>query len=309
MKKINLFILIIFFNFNLVFAETNIIIKFKVENEIVTNIDLQKEEKYLISLNKKLANLPNVDLSRLAQKSLLNEKIKKKTLEDYFDLTKDFKTTDKLFVNMYKNLGFNTEDSFNNYLRNQGLDTKFIINKLKIEGLWNKLIYEKFRKQLNIDKAKIKKEISELKDKKTNTKEYSISEILFKLEPGERLEEKYKLILSDIKMNSFETAANIYGLSESSKYGGKVGWVKKFQLVDKIAAKIGNLKIGDISEVFEFPNGYLIIKLNDIRVVENKINIDKETEERFSAEVDRQLNEMSLIFFNKVKQKIIISEL
>ena len=309
MRKFLIFVLLIFFNNNICNASNNIKIKFKVENEIITNIDLKKEEQYLISLNKNLQNIPKFELSKLAQKSLLNEKIKKKTLENFFDLSKNYQITEKLFVNMFSNLGFKSEIEFNNYLVSNDLTDDFLKNKLKIEGLWNKLIYDKFRGQVKVDKNKIKKEISNLEQKSLDTKEYFIKEILFKLEPKEQLDEKYQLIVSSIYKNSFETAANIYSLSESSKYGGNIGWVKKIQLIDKISKEVEKLKIGEISKVIEFPNGYLIIQINDIRMVENKFDVNKEIDKRINSEIDRQLNELSLIFFNKVKKKIIISEL
>ena len=309
MKKFLIFVLLIFFNNNICNASNNIKIKYKVENEIITNIDLKKEEQYLISLNKNLQNIPKFELSKLAQKSLLNEKIKKKTLENFFDLSKNYQITENLFINMFSNLGFKSEIEFNNYLVSNDLTADFLKNKLKIEGLWNKLIYEKFRGQVKVDKNKIKKEISNLEQKSLDSKEYFIKEILFKLEPNEKIDEKYQLIVSSIYKNSFETAANIYSISESSKYGGNIGWVKKIQLLDKISKEVENLKIGEISKVIEFPNGYLIIQVNDIRMVENKFDVNKEIDKRVNSEIDRQLNELSLVFFNKVKQKIIISEL
>ena len=309
MRKFLIFVLLIFFNNNICNASNNIKIKFKVENEIITNIDLKKEEQYLISLNKNLQNIPKFELSKLAQKSLLNEKIKKKTLENFFDLSKNYQITENLFINMFSNLGFKSEIEFNNYLVSNDLTADFLKNKLKIEGLWNKLIYEKFRGQVKVDKNKIKKEISNLEQKSLDSKEYFIKEILFKLEPNEKIDEKYQLIVSSIYKNSFETAANIYSVSESSKYGGNIGWVKKIQLIDKISKEVENLKIGEISKVIEFPNGYLIIQVNDIRMVENKFDVNKEIDKRVNSEIDRQLNELSLVFFNKVKQKIIISEL
>ena len=309
MKKLLLLFLITFLNISYCYSTNNISIQFKVENEIITNIDLKNEEKYLISLNKKLQNLPKFELSKLAKRSLLNEKIKKKTIEDFYDLSKEYQISEQLFINMFKSLGFNSEEEFSGYLKNYDLSTDFLKKKLKIEGLWNKLIYQKFREQVVVDKQKIKKEISILNQKNLNNKEYYIKEILFKLEPYEQLDDKYRLIISNIKNNGFETAANIYSLSESSKYGGNVGWVKKTQLVDKISNEIDKLKKGEISKVIEFNNGYVLIQLSDIREGKNKFDINKEIDKRVNSEIDRQLNELSLIFFNKVKQKIIISEL
>ena len=308
MKKILFFCISFLFISNILFAE-NIIIKFKVENEIITNIDIRKEQKYLLALNNNLKELPKNELKKLAERSLLNEKVKLSTIRTFFDLSKPEKITNQLFTNMYLRLGFESEKNFSDYLNNYNLNTKFVKNKVKIEGVWNKLIYQKFITQVQIDENKIKKQLIDLKKKNKNSlEEYSLSEILFKVNSDENLEQKHNLILSNIKKMGFESAANIYSLSESNKYGGKVGWVKKGQLLEKISNLLDSLEIGQISKPLKFPNGYLLIKINEIRKVEKKINFQKEFDKMVSLERDRQLNELSLIYFNKIKQRLLISE-
>ena len=57
MKIVIIFLISIFYN-NLVFA-IDIKIKAKVNNEIITNIDIDHEKKYLVFLNPKLVELNN----------------------------------------------------------------------------------------------------------------------------------------------------------------------------------------------------------------------------------------------------------
>jgi len=309
MRNFRYLCLVFFFIISPANSENSIEIKFKVENEIVTNYDLIKERNYLISLNKQLSEIPNRDLDFLAERSLLNEKVKKNTLNNYFDLTKKHEIAEKLFVNLYKNLGFKSENEFNNYLINLQLDSDYFKEKVKIDSLWNQLIFNKFRNQVVIDKKKIKEEVLSLKLKDQNNKEYLISEILFKLEDNESVNEKYKLIKENINSKGFETAANIFSFSKSSKLGGNIGWVKKSQLNDSISKTLDEIPIGNLSDPIKFPSGYLIVKVNKIRNSLKQTNVDQEIEKRIDSEIDRQLNQFSLIFFNKVKQNIIISEL
>tara|TARA_Y100001970_G_scaffold206103_1_gene251000 strand:- start:51 stop:980 length:930 start_codon:yes stop_codon:yes gene_type:complete len=308
MRNFRYLCLVFFFIISPVNSENSIEIKFKVENEIVTNYDLIKERNYLISLNKQLSEIPNRDLDFLAKRSLLNEKVKKNTLNNYFNLTKKHEIAEKLFVNLYKNLGFKSENEFNNYLINLQLDSDYFKEKVKIDSLWNQLIFNKFRNQVVIDKKKIKEEVLSLKLKDQNNKEYLISEILFKLEDNENVNEKYKLIKENINSKGFETAANIFSFSKSSKLGGNIGWVKKSQLNDSISKTLDEIPIGNLSDPIKFPSGYLIVKVNKIRNSLKQSNIDQEIEKRIDSEIDRQLNQFSLIFFNKVKQNNLISE-
>ena len=80
----------------------------------------------------------------MAKRSLLNGKIKKKTIEDFYDLSKEYQISEQLFINMFKSLGFNSEEEFSGYLKDYDLSTDFLKKKLNIEGLWNKLIYQKY---------------------------------------------------------------------------------------------------------------------------------------------------------------------
>ena len=89
-KNIKLFciVVLILFKNNLVFSNNEIEILFKVDNEIITNIDVEKEKRYLIALNNKLNEIPASQLNIIAKESLIKEIIKKKELNKFFDLSK-----------------------------------------------------------------------------------------------------------------------------------------------------------------------------------------------------------------------------
>ena len=90
---------------------------------------------------------------------------------------------------------------------------------------------------------------------------------------------------------------------------GEIGWVKETQLSKEILKKIKRLKIKEFTEPLIVGNGYLILQLNNIRKVEEKIDIDKELETLVEKEIDRQLNQYSTIYFNKIKKNILVNEI
>ena len=82
-KNIKLFciVVLILFKNNLVFSNNEIEILFKVDNEIITNIDVEKEKRYLIALNNKLSEISTSQLNIIARESLIKEIVKKKRIK------------------------------------------------------------------------------------------------------------------------------------------------------------------------------------------------------------------------------------
>ena len=286
-------------------TENKITIKFLIENEVLTNIDFLNEEKYLLALNNSLENIPKNQLKELSESSLIREKIKKIELSKYYDFDRESKYGDELLKDFYKRLNFNNEKQFELYLKKYNLNLQFVKEKLKIESLWNELIFKKFNNQLNINEDGLKKK---LLLQKNLVNEYSLSEILFEIKENENLETKYKLILENIKDTGFKNAANIFSISDSSKFGGDLGWISETQLNENLLTQIKLLNINQLTKPIQVINGYLVIKLNDKKEKKLKIDFDKTLKKMVIEEKNRQLNQFSLIYFNKIKQNIFISE-
>ncbi|MDC0442289.1 hypothetical protein OAL94_02065, partial [Candidatus Pelagibacter sp.] len=266
----------------------NIIIIGKVGNVIITNYDVKKETTYLKILNSKLSNLENKKIFEIGKNSLSNELIKKKELEKFFDLKKENSFLEQVFQNFYKDLGLKNENEFKKYLSiNKTYSVDEIKEKLKIEIMWNQLIYELYNRQVSIDENELLKRIN---NEKNIIEEYLLYEIFFRLENSENLNEKKEKILSSISDIGFNNTANLYSISESSSYGGKIGWVKETNLSEIIKIELEKIDIGQHSKVMQIGNNFMILKIED-KKSSNKI-IDKKTrlEELKKFEVNKQLN-------------------
>jgi len=290
------------------YSEEKVYIELKIENEIITNIDINNEKNYLIALNNNLENLDKKQLYLISKNSLIKEKIKKIELDKFFDFEKNRVLMEELIKNLYKNLKFNDEKEFAEYLDNYNLEVDEVGEKILIETLWNELIFNKFNKNININENKLKIKLEE-QLKKNKIEEFNLSEIIFEIKSSEKLEKKRKKISNFINDNGFKNAANSFSISDSAKFGGKIGWVNKTQISKVILEKISKLQIGEITDPIQINNGYIIIKLNDKRLIKRNIDIDKEIKKLVIYEKDKQLNQYSLMYFNRIKKNLLINEL
>ena len=304
MKIVFSIIYFIFFT-NLTLALENKIL-IKVNNEIITTVDLLNEIKYLNSINNNFKDFKKEEIYMISKKSLIREKIKEIELLNYF---KEIKIKDEFFNNLIndhiKRLNFNSLAEFKSHLKNNDVKFGVIKKKITVEILWNRLIFNKFSKNVKIDREQIKIELNNSNIKK----ELLLSEILFTVENNENLVDKYKLIVKNINEKNFDKAASIHSISDTSKSGGKLGWIPMLGLNEKIKKELLNIKIGDFTKPIVIPGGFLIIKINDARKIEDKIDIKKEVESVAERKTNEQLNQFSVIYFNKIKKNIKISEL
>ena len=301
MKKF-LFIFILSLTFNNVQSiETKII--HKIQNEIITNIDIKNEFKYLMALNNKLKELDKEKILVISNESAIREKIKKiEILKNFKEIKINNEYLNLLLKNIYSKLNIESSEKFEIYLKDYNLNLEDIKKKITIDALWNELIIQKYSSKITIDKIKIKKEI--LENNNIKSREFKLSEIIFEIKNKDELEKKYKEIVKNIVEIGFENSASIYSFSKSSKSGGDIGWISENSLNNKISEKIKYLKIGEISKPIILPNGVLLLKINDIKTSVLKIDIDAELEKALRYEQNRQLNQYSNIYYNKIKKDI-----
>ena len=288
---------------------TNIEIKFKVENEIITNQDIINEINYLKLLNNKLNSLSNRNQENIAVNSLIQEKVKFIELRNFFDFDREDQQMEKLInFTLKKNLGIKN-NNLDEFFKKNNLNLTEIKFKIKNEILWNKLIYDKYKSRLNIDEKNLREELSKMVSNRKKIEEFKLSEILFEVKGNEELNSKYQKILKSISNEGFKNTANIYSVSNSAKFGGQLGWIKKTQLSKKIQEIIADILIGETSKPIRSGAGFLIIKLDDKREVKSNINLENEFKKLRDSEMDRQLNQYSIYYFNRVKKNIFIDEL
>ena len=278
MKKIFVIIssLILLFFSNINASEVKIL--YKLENEIITSHDIKNELNYLISLNNNLTSLGDKKLNQIAVNSAIKEKIKYLELINYFKLDEDNVEVDEIVLKeLFTRLNINDVDSLKRYFTSYNLNLDQVKFKIKVELFWNKLIFDKYQKNISINKNELKnKLINDLKNKDL-IEEYFLREILFKLEENEILDEKYENIKETIENTGFENAANIFSISNTAKFGGKIGWVSKIQLSKKITNELDKIEKNNFTNYIPVGNGYLIVKVEDKRQIKSEFDLEKET--------------------------------
>ena len=286
--------------------ETNAIeskIVHNIENEIITNIDIKNEFKYLLALNDNLRELDKETVLNISNDSIVREKIKQiELLKNFKEIIINSDYMDAYLKNIYLGLDLNSLEEFELYLKKYDLSLKNVKKKISIELLWNDLIIEKYANQVKIDREQIKKKF---KNKNiVSIKEYKLSEIVFNVISKNDIQKKYIEIVESIDKIGFENTTSIFSISDTAKIGGEIGWINENSINTKIRKNIENLEIGKISKPIILPNGILILKVVDIKNSEMKIDIEEQYNKAINFEKNRQLNQFSIIYFNKTKKKL-----
>ncbi len=309
MKKIKLIlILVVIFSVNKIVNSNVIEIKAKVNNEIITNIDIDNEKKYLIFLNPKLIELDNNRIEKISKDSLITEIIKKNELKKFYDFNKNQNIIDNLEKKILKNKNLDNKSAFIEKLKLNNLDYKIIRNKLKVEALWNQFIFKNYINNIKINREELKKRILDQYNNRNKIYEYNLSEIVFKENLNTSMEEELNNIKKNINDIGFENTANIYSIANTSKNGGLIGWVNELQLSKIINNEVKRLDINQVSKPIKIQGGYILIKLNNKKEFIQKFNLDEQLKRLINEETNRQLNNFSIIFYKKIKKNIEINE-
>tara|TARA_Y100000996_G_scaffold414520_1_gene405641 strand:- start:315 stop:1241 length:927 start_codon:yes stop_codon:yes gene_type:complete len=304
-KIIFIILFCLFFFSNKSFSKENKIL-IKVNNEIITTVDILNEIKFLTAMNKEFKDISKNRKIEIAKNSLIKEKIK---LIEILKFKKNLNLEEKIYEdivkNYFKNIGVKSIEELKLFLKKEKLNSEIIKEKIAINTFWNQLIYEKFSKNVKINKLEIEANIV----KKKKQKEFLLSEIVFTIDDSENLNEKIEQINKMIKERNFSEAALNYSIADTANSGGKLGWIKEEILNSKIKNEIRILKIDNHTKPMVIPGGFLILKLENIREVKKNIDTDKEIKEIIQKKTNDQLNRLSNIYINKLKKNIQLYEI
>lgn len=302
-KLVIVLIIFIFSSIKLDALENKILLK--INNEIVTTIDIANEINYLKMVNKEIVYLDKITKIKIAKNSIIKNKIKK------IELVKAGKKLEiknqylnEMIKNTYKNIGFNNLDDFTKYLDSQEIKIEMIEEKIIIDAYWNQMIYKKYKDKIKIDKEKILDEISNRK-----TKNYELLEIFFNVENKVNLNKKFNIIKESIEKNGFKNTALIHGTSDSAKDGGALGWINESAISKNILKKLSSIEIGEFTNPILVPGGFLILKISNIKESNIKIDTKKEVDKIVNIKINEQLNQFSNLYLNKVRKNVIVDEL
>ena len=301
MNKFNLFLIILFLlTFEAKSIEKEVFVKKMVNNDIITNIDVENEINILKAINPNLANIEKNKIIKYAESSLVNEKIKIFELSLYYDVTTIENMPEQIVLTFIKKLGIDSISDFKNYLKSKNVSYDKVLEKLYIEHLWNVLIYNKYKNKINIDEKKIKENLlSEIKSEKKKYS-YLLYEIIYTVKSKDEEKSKYKEIIDSIEKIGFENTANLYSISDTAKFSGKLGWVEEDRLSKVIKQKIKNTAAGKITMPIKIADGYMLLFVKDTKEQEKEVNINQKLKKLIDYERNNKLQKFSRQYFNKI---------
>ena len=278
----------------------------KVNQEVITNIDVEFEKRYLVSLNPNLKKLDQDRIIEYAKNSLINERIKKIEIEKRFEIIPNETLLSKVIGDIYSSIGISSFSEFESYLLQNNVDIQRVKEKITIEIAWNDLIVKTFSSQLDINQNSISEELEKLEEKKIEN--LLLSEIIFTVNNKKELELKYEEIKKSANEIGFEETARIYSLSDSKKSGGSLGWIYKNQLSKEIRDELNKISIGEFTKPIIASGGFLILKLNDIKTENVEIDKDTQLKKMIEFERERQFTRFSTLYYKRIYNNAEIDE-
>ncbi len=304
-----------FFNFYIIFiinliplktVYCEVFIVAQVNNEIITNVDLNFEKKYLVSLNPNLKKLDPQQIMEYAKDSLINEKIKRIEIEKRFEIIQNEELLARVISDIYSSIGISSLNDFEEYLSQNEVDIQRVKEKISIEVAWNDLIVNTFANEIQIDQMQLSKELEKFDQQTVDN--LLLSEIIFTINDKDELKSKYEEIKKSIDQIGFEETARIYSLSDSKKKGGNLGWIYKNQLSKEIIDELNEINIGNFTKPIITSGGILILKLNDIKTENLEIDKDAQLQKMIEFERERQFTRFSTLFYKRIYNSAEIDE-
>jgi len=277
----------------------------KIDNNIITTYDIIEETNYLSILNPSFKSLSKNEIFDISKNSLIREKIKEiELLKNLNQIKIEDSVFDQFLNQNAKKFKLNTKEEFMNLIKDVNVNLENFRKKITIDILWNQLIYQKFSSKVKIDKESLKQKIYSSE----RSKAYLLNEIVYKAENLSNQKSKLEEISKSIKLIGFENTALNYSISESSKEGGRIGWLEEAALNSNVLEKIKKLELNDYTDPINIPSGFLILQLKEIKETKNIIDYEKKLEELIIVSTNQQLNQYSNLYYNKASKDIVIDE-
>ena len=271
-KKINyLLFLFIFIVYNNLYA-TKIEILAKINNRIITNIDLE----YRLNLAIELSNIPNeIKFRKQIRQQILNllidENLKIQEAEKYGIFISSAEVYTE--INRLEQRLRLPKDSLIENFRKKNIPEIVIYNQIRGQLLWNKIVAYRIANNISISNKQTEEALQNF-IKSSGESEYNISEIFISTSSNNlenSSEDKIYSIYNKINSSNFTILAQQFSDSALNINN----WYRESALNPKIIKTIRNLQIGDISEIIKTNSGLHIYLLNDKRktkkIIENEI--------------------------------------
>tara|TARA_B100000700_G_C15014083_1_gene842420 strand:+ start:846 stop:1772 length:927 start_codon:yes stop_codon:yes gene_type:complete len=304
-KKIFLIILLSFFLIEKANSGISDSLFMTVGNKAITKSDVVNEIKILLILNNEsYSDEKREQLQDMAIKSIIKRSIKKSEVErvNFLKFNQDDLNMELKKLANKINLDL---DTLKNICASNELDFLLVEDQIKIELMWNSLIFEIYKNRLSINQEEIEEQIKLFQNKK-NIEEYLISEILLPPIEKDKIKNEIQNLKKEIAEKGFENVARDLSISESSVRGGDLGWINENIISKKIKSSIINTTIGEISEPIILQEGILLFQVRSKRNIENELTLEQTKNQLVQAEKIKILNMYSLTHYDKLRRSVTV---
>tara|TARA_B100000212_G_scaffold79577_1_gene56707 strand:- start:1379 stop:2611 length:1233 start_codon:yes stop_codon:yes gene_type:complete len=235
-----------------------------VNDEVISRYDVNQRVKLILVTSGIPSTEENIKrIEEQAIKALIDEKIQ---IQEAIKLeVPDSPDEINLMLDNIARGNQTTAEGILESITSQGVNSETLLNQIKSELLWNKIVRGRFGSYINISDEEVNI-IYERTIQNINNSQYDISEIFIGFEDESEEKEARELaekLTEQLKNKiAFEPVAQQFSQAPSSGQGGFIGWVSEGQLDPDIILNIKNLEIGSVSNPIKTVNGYYIIKLN-----------------------------------------------
>lgn len=299
--KIKIFfvlVIFVFLPFEMLYAK-KIKILVKIENELVTNYDIKRKIITTLVLANKEVSQKNIDdLKSVALENLILHRLKKIELKKY-NIRKDNNQ-----INSYLNsISSNNIENFKSLFEKNNLDFDAYVDEIDTEFRWNKLIFNKFAKKIEIKPDDIDREVKKIMKQKNKSVKFNLSEIEFLANEDNNLNNKKIIeVKNEIKNFGFESAVIKFSLSPTSSNKGELGWIQSAALSKEILKILVDLKIGEISKPIFKQDKIILLKLNDKEMSDfSDMNLEKLKKDLINQKKNELFNLYSNSYLSKLR--------
>ena len=264
-----------------------------VQNEIMTNLFLQKAEITQENIN----NSKNDAIKNLINKSIKRGEVNKFKIKDYNkkDLANYIEKKAKIF---------NTNSTgLKKIFQKNNLNYDAFVKNYETELLWNTLIFQIYSNQININIIDVENDITILSGK--DKFQYNLSEI--EITKTQYSKQKINEILEVVKNEGFEIAAKKFSTSPSAKKSGLIGWLSGSSLSTKFLEQIKNLDVKEVSKPIINENSVTLLKINAIKKEEIISDVNTLRKKVIENKKREKLNLFSRSHFSNLENTISIT--
>ncbi len=240
-----------------------------VNDEVVSVYDVERRLKFLISTSQLNATSEvRKALRRQVLDNLINERLQLQEAERLNLLvTEDDIESALRFLARQNNV---EPDEIDTFFRTNNVDRSTLIEQLRAEIAWTKVVNRRLRTSFRISDEEIDEALEFMEQSKGQT-EILMSEIFLPVDVPEQ-EDELRLtaerLAGDIRNGTpFGVVARQYSQGVTAHSGGDVGWIQSGQLAAEIGQAIAIMDPGQVSPPIRTADGYYIVGLRDTRKI------------------------------------------